>query len=361
MAGLRARSLCSATKAVERATLAAKGVDHVHGGDRLTTSVLRVRHAVADHILEKDCATRERGQEALRGTAEGRVACASYGKHTFQYAACLLVYEAADSLDPALATELADGRLGLSRGQGERWSAREWFQSEARITYNALDVVSQDLTTPLGNTLAVSEGVARRSRMDSRARVPPSRCTSTRGRLHSDRVKLHDLLRFLLFVSILRLLLHGSLSGAMLTRILLVSHLAIHCRLIHRLLVHRRLIRSRWEVEDVPHHRRRVLGLGRSNRGIVCHPVRVYPVRVCPVRCSIPRISILHTCILRVGLCAFSVSRLRGVDVEDHPANVHLLLLACTSGGSTESTLVDTVAQGQERRITTTTRVARHP
>ncbi|KAF1414323.1 hypothetical protein FQV23_0002232, partial [Spheniscus humboldti] len=92
-----------AAEAVEGASLALEGVDHVHGRDRLPLGVLRVGDGVADHVLQED----------------------------LQHAARLLVDEPRDALHAATPSQAADGRLG-----------------------DALDVVAQHLAVPLGAPLA---------------------------------------------------------------------------------------------------------------------------------------------------------------------------------------------------------------
>ncbi|KFV54451.1 hypothetical protein N328_09022, partial [Gavia stellata] len=73
-----------AAEAIEGASLALEGVDHVHGCNRLPLSVLRVSDGVADHVLQED----------------------------LQHAARLLVDEARDALHAAAPSQTADGRLG---------------------------------------------------------------------------------------------------------------------------------------------------------------------------------------------------------------------------------------------------------
>ncbi|KFU93223.1 hypothetical protein M959_11565, partial [Chaetura pelagica] len=90
-------------EAVEGASLALQGIDHVHGRDSLPLGVLGVGDGVTDHVL----------QEHL------------------QHAARLLVDEPRDALDAATPSQAADGRLG-----------------------DALDVVAQHLAVPLGTPLA---------------------------------------------------------------------------------------------------------------------------------------------------------------------------------------------------------------
>ncbi|KFW77904.1 hypothetical protein N305_08106, partial [Manacus vitellinus] len=43
-----------AAEAVEGASLALEGVDHVHGSDRLSLGVLGVGDGVANHVLQED-------------------------------------------------------------------------------------------------------------------------------------------------------------------------------------------------------------------------------------------------------------------------------------------------------------------
>ncbi|KFU99742.1 hypothetical protein N340_06166, partial [Tauraco erythrolophus] len=86
-------------EAVESASLALKGVDHVHGSHRLPLGVLGVGDGVTDHVLQED----------------------------LQHAARLLVDEPRDALHAATPSQAADGRLG-----------------------DALDVVAQHLAVALG-------------------------------------------------------------------------------------------------------------------------------------------------------------------------------------------------------------------
>ncbi|KAG6512009.1 hypothetical protein ZIOFF_030100 [Zingiber officinale] len=92
-----------ASEPVEGPPLPLEGVDHIHGSDRLAASVLSVGHGVADDILEED----------------------------LEYAAGLLVDQAADALDAATAGEAAYRRLG-----------------------DALNVVAEDLAVALSAALA---------------------------------------------------------------------------------------------------------------------------------------------------------------------------------------------------------------
>ncbi|KFV08676.1 hypothetical protein N340_05890, partial [Tauraco erythrolophus] len=86
-------------EAVESASLALKGVNHVHGSYRLPFGVLGVGDGVTDHVLQED----------------------------LQHAARLLVDEPRDALHAATPSQAADGRLG-----------------------DALDVVAQHLAVALG-------------------------------------------------------------------------------------------------------------------------------------------------------------------------------------------------------------------
>ena len=97
------RGGCLATEAVQGAALALERVHDVQRRHGLAASVLRVRHGVADDVL----------QEHL------------------QHAARLLVDEARDTLHAATASQTADGRLG-----------------------DALDVVAQHLPVALGPALS---------------------------------------------------------------------------------------------------------------------------------------------------------------------------------------------------------------
>ncbi|XP_013205288.2 uncharacterized protein LOC101981304 [Microtus ochrogaster] len=82
------RRRCSlASKAIQGAALALERVDHIHGGDGLTLSVLSVGDGVPDHVL----------QEHLQHTAG------------------LLVNEAGDSLDTTASGQAADGGLDMAR------------------------------------------------------------------------------------------------------------------------------------------------------------------------------------------------------------------------------------------------------
>ena len=87
-------------EAVQGASLAFQGIDHIHGGDGLPLGVLGVGDGIPDHVLE----------EHLEDTTG------------------LLVDEAGDPLDSSPPRQTADGGLG-----------------------DALDVVSQHLTVTLGD------------------------------------------------------------------------------------------------------------------------------------------------------------------------------------------------------------------
>ena len=97
-----ARSADLAAEAVEGSALSLEGVDDVHGGDGLSSGVLGVGDSVSDDVLKED----------LEDTSG------------------LLVDEAGDSLDAASSGQSPDGGLG-----------------------DSLDVVSKDLSVPLGAAL----------------------------------------------------------------------------------------------------------------------------------------------------------------------------------------------------------------
>ena len=94
-----------AAEAVQGAALPLQGVDHVHGGHGLPLGVLRVGDGVADHVL----------QEHLEDPAG------------------LLVDQAGDALHSAATSQTADGGLG-----------------------DALDVITEDFTVPLGASFSES-------------------------------------------------------------------------------------------------------------------------------------------------------------------------------------------------------------
>jgi hypothetical protein len=93
------------SETVEGLSLTLQGIDNVHGGDSLTTSVLSVGNRVPDDILEED----------LENTTS------------------LLVDETGDALDTATTSETTDGGLG-----------------------DALDVVAKDFAMTLGSSLSES-------------------------------------------------------------------------------------------------------------------------------------------------------------------------------------------------------------
>ena len=97
-----ARPADLAAEAVEGSALSLEGVDDVHGGDGLSSGVLGVGDSVSDDVLKED----------LEDTSG------------------LLVDEAGDSLDAASSGQSPDGGLG-----------------------DSLDVVSKDLSVPLGAAL----------------------------------------------------------------------------------------------------------------------------------------------------------------------------------------------------------------
>ena len=87
------------TESVEGAALAFQGIHHVHGSDRLALGVLGVGDSIPDDVF----------QEHL------------------EYAAGLFVDESGNTLHSTSTSQTTDSRFG-----------------------NALDVISQDLTVPLG-------------------------------------------------------------------------------------------------------------------------------------------------------------------------------------------------------------------
>lgn len=105
----------SAAEAVQGAALPLERVHDVHGGDGLALGVLRVRHSIADDILEEH----------------------------FEDAAGLFVDESRDALDAASARETTDRWLG-----------------------DALDVVSQNLAVTLRSTLSESLATLAATRHD---------------------------------------------------------------------------------------------------------------------------------------------------------------------------------------------------
>ena len=90
-------------EAVEGSALALERVDDVHGGDRLASSVLGVRHRIADDVLEEH----------------------------LEDASGLFVDETGDALDTTTASQAADRRLG-----------------------DALNVVTEHLAVALGAALS---------------------------------------------------------------------------------------------------------------------------------------------------------------------------------------------------------------
>ena len=112
-----------------------EGIDNVHGGDGLPLGVLGISYGVTDDILE----------EHLEDTTG------------------LFVDEARDTLDTSSTGKTTDCRLG-----------------------DALDVISQDLTVPLGASL--SEPLAALSTSSHDALVLQSECWRRhyRGRLYSE-------------------------------------------------------------------------------------------------------------------------------------------------------------------------------
>lgn len=95
----------SAAEAIESAALAFQSVHHIHGSDRLALGVFRVGDRVPDHILQEN----------------------------LQHPAGLLVDQTRDPLDAATASQTADGRFG-----------------------DALDVITEHFTVPLGSAFAQS-------------------------------------------------------------------------------------------------------------------------------------------------------------------------------------------------------------
>jgi hypothetical protein len=77
-------SSCLSTEAVQGASLALEGVDHVEGGHGLAAGMLGVGHGVTDHVL----------------------------KEHLEHAPGLLVDEATDTLDATTASQTPDGGLG---------------------------------------------------------------------------------------------------------------------------------------------------------------------------------------------------------------------------------------------------------
>ena len=100
--GVHAEAMQLTSETIEGAALALEGVDDVESSDGLTTSVLGVGDSVTDDVLKED----------LEDTSG------------------LLVDEAGDSLDAASSGQSPDGGLG-----------------------DSLDVVSKDLSVPLGAAL----------------------------------------------------------------------------------------------------------------------------------------------------------------------------------------------------------------
>ena len=91
------------SETLEGVSLTLKRVNDIHRGDGLVASVLGVRHAVTDHILEEH----------------------------FQHAAGLFVDETRDTLHATTAGETPDGGLG-----------------------NTLDVIAEDFPVTLGASLS---------------------------------------------------------------------------------------------------------------------------------------------------------------------------------------------------------------
>ena len=81
---LRSNPTRLATEAVQRAALALESIDNVHGGDRLASCVLCVRHSVADDVV----------QEHL------------------QNASRFFVDQSGDAFDASTTSQTSDGRLG---------------------------------------------------------------------------------------------------------------------------------------------------------------------------------------------------------------------------------------------------------
>ena len=106
-------------KAVQGAALALERIDDIHGGDRLAARVLRVRHGIADDVL----------QEHLEDPAG------------------LLVDEARDALDTTTAREAADGGLG---------DALDVF--EKRFWQPFVDMINSEVSTHLWKRLNLSDG-----------------------------------------------------------------------------------------------------------------------------------------------------------------------------------------------------------
>jgi hypothetical protein len=93
------------SESVESLSLALEGVDNIHGGHSLTTSVLGVGDTVTDHVLKKD----------------------------LEHTTSLFVDETRDTLDTTTTCETTDSGLG-----------------------NTLDVIAKDLAMTLGATLSES-------------------------------------------------------------------------------------------------------------------------------------------------------------------------------------------------------------
>ena len=106
--GRRGAAARLAAEAVERAALALERVHDVERRDRLAARVLRVRHRIADDVLEED----------------------------LEDAARLLVDEAADALDTATASEAADGGL-LQREKTAREKRRMRWRGSMRAQAGA--------------------------------------------------------------------------------------------------------------------------------------------------------------------------------------------------------------------------------
>jgi hypothetical protein len=120
------RPLSSATKAVQRATLALERVNDIHGSHGLAARVLGIGDGITDDIL----------QEHL------------------EHAARLLIDEAADALDTTTASQTADCRLG-----------------------DALDIVSQHLAVALGTTLPQALAALPNARVHGGGGTACAQCT----------------------------------------------------------------------------------------------------------------------------------------------------------------------------------------
>ena len=120
---------CLASEAVQGASLAFQGVDHVHGGHRLPLGVLGVGDSVTDDVLQED----------------------------LQHTPGLLIDESRDTFDTTTAGQTTDGWLG-----------------------DTLDVVTQHLTMTLGATLSQTFTSLSTSRHDALIdRLANCKCFST--------------------------------------------------------------------------------------------------------------------------------------------------------------------------------------